>query len=80
MIEVKVIGIDPKTNKLKLSHRVLIPQPEGWTEPGAVPASAAIARAAVLSTRSRTLRVRIAATEIISVLFGNFGRNIVQCL
>ena len=33
MIEVKVIGIDPKTNKLKLSHRVLIPQPEGWTEP-----------------------------------------------
>ena len=32
-IEVKVIGIDPKTNKLKLSHRVLIPQPEGWTEP-----------------------------------------------
>ena len=76
-IEVKVIGIDPKTNKLKLSHRVLIPQPEGWTSRSAVPASAAIVRAAVRSTRSRTLRIPVAATEMVSVLFENFGRNIV---
>ena len=40
MIEVKVIGIDPKTNKLKLSHRVLLPQPEGWTEPERKPREA----------------------------------------
>ena len=27
-IEVKLIGIDPKTNKLKLSRKVLIPKPQ----------------------------------------------------
>ena len=32
-IKVKLMEIDPKTGKYKLSHRVLIPQPEGWTEP-----------------------------------------------
>ncbi len=31
-IQVKLIGVDPKTNKLKLSHRALLPKPEGWTE------------------------------------------------
>ncbi len=29
MIEVKLIGVDPKTNKLKLSRKALIPKPEG---------------------------------------------------
>ena len=32
MIDVKLIGVDPKTNKYKLSHRVLLPKPEGWVE------------------------------------------------
>ncbi|MBP3456167.1 MAG: polyribonucleotide nucleotidyltransferase [Alistipes sp.] len=32
MIEVKLIGLDPKTNKLKLSHKALLPKPEGWVE------------------------------------------------
>ncbi|MDE5637829.1 MAG: S1 RNA-binding domain-containing protein, partial [Alistipes sp.] len=32
MIEVKLIGVDPKTNKLKLSHKALLPKPEGWVE------------------------------------------------
>ena len=31
-IAVKLIGIDPKTNKLKLSHKALLPKPEGWVE------------------------------------------------
>ncbi len=32
MIDVKLIGVDPKTNKFKLSHRALLPKPEGWVE------------------------------------------------
>ena len=32
MIEVKLIGVDPKTNKYKLSHRALVPKPEDWVE------------------------------------------------
>ena len=32
-IEVKLIGIDQKTGKLKLSHKALLPKPEGWVEP-----------------------------------------------
>ena len=31
-IDVKLMEIDPKTGKFKLSHRVLIPKPEGYTE------------------------------------------------
>ncbi len=31
-IEVKLIGIDEKTGKLKLSRRVLLPKPEGYVE------------------------------------------------
>ena len=31
-IDVKRIGIDPKTNKLKLSRKVLLPKPEGYVE------------------------------------------------
>ena len=31
-IEVKLLDIDPKTGKFKLSHKVLIPKPEGYTE------------------------------------------------
>ncbi|MCH5329601.1 MAG: S1 RNA-binding domain-containing protein, partial [Alistipes sp.] len=31
-IEVKLIGVDPKTNKYKLSHRALLPKPEDWVE------------------------------------------------
>ena len=31
-IDVKLIGIDPKTNKLKLSRKVLLPKPEGYEE------------------------------------------------
>ncbi len=31
-IEVKLIGIDAKTNKLKLSHKALLPKPEGYVE------------------------------------------------
>ncbi|MFR9523826.1 MAG: polyribonucleotide nucleotidyltransferase [Rikenellaceae bacterium] len=31
-IEVKLIGVDPKTNKLKLSRKALLPKPEGWVE------------------------------------------------
>jgi polyribonucleotide nucleotidyltransferase len=29
---VKLIGMDPKTNKLKLSRKVLLPKPEGYVE------------------------------------------------
>ena len=32
-IKVKLMDIDPKTGKYKLSHRVLIPKPEGYVEP-----------------------------------------------
>jgi polyribonucleotide nucleotidyltransferase len=32
MIEVKLIGTDPKTGKLKLSHKALLPKPEGYVE------------------------------------------------
>ena len=32
IIEVKLIGVDQKTGKLKLSHRALIPKPEGYVE------------------------------------------------
>ena len=32
-IDVKLIGLDSKTNKLKLSHKALLPKPEGWVEP-----------------------------------------------
>jgi polyribonucleotide nucleotidyltransferase len=31
-INVKLLEIDPKTGKYKLSHRVLIPKPEGYQE------------------------------------------------
>ncbi|MFR9607375.1 MAG: polyribonucleotide nucleotidyltransferase [Rikenellaceae bacterium] len=31
-IEVKLVGVDPKTNKLKLSRKALLPKPEGWVE------------------------------------------------
>ncbi len=31
-IKVKILEIDPKTGKYKLSHRVLIPKPEGYVE------------------------------------------------
>lgn len=31
-IEVKLIGSDPKTGKLKLSHKALLPKPEGYVE------------------------------------------------
>ena len=33
MIEGKLIGMDPKTGKLKLSHKALLPKPEGYEEP-----------------------------------------------
>ncbi len=32
-IDVKLIGVDQKTNKLRLSHKALLPKPEGWVEP-----------------------------------------------
>jgi len=32
IIEVKLIGVDPKTNKYKLSRKALLPKPEGWVE------------------------------------------------
>ena len=36
-ITVKLLDIDPKTGKFKLSHRVLIPKPEGYEERPARP-------------------------------------------
>ncbi|MBO4907412.1 MAG: polyribonucleotide nucleotidyltransferase [Bacteroidaceae bacterium] len=36
-INVKLIDIDPKTGKFKLSHKVLIPKPEGYVERPARP-------------------------------------------
>lgn len=32
MMEVKLIGVDQKTGKLKLSRRVMVPKPEGYVE------------------------------------------------
>ena len=32
-IKVKLLDIDPKTGKYKLSHRCLLPKPEGYVEP-----------------------------------------------
>ncbi len=32
VVEVKLIGADPKTGKLKLSRKALLPKPEGWVE------------------------------------------------
>jgi polyribonucleotide nucleotidyltransferase len=32
-VEVKLIEVDPKTGKLKLSRRALLPKPEDWEEP-----------------------------------------------
>lgn len=37
-IDVKLLDIDKKTGKLKLSHKVLIPKPEGYVERSARPA------------------------------------------
>jgi polyribonucleotide nucleotidyltransferase len=31
-IKVKLLEIDPKTGKYKLSHRALLPKPEGYVE------------------------------------------------
>ncbi len=31
-VQIKLIGIDEKTGKFRLSHRVLLPKPEGWEE------------------------------------------------
>ena len=38
MLEVKLIGSDPKSGKLKLSRKVLLPKPEGYVEPAERPA------------------------------------------
>ena len=38
MLEVKLIGSDPKTGKLKLSRKVLLEKPEGYVEPAERPA------------------------------------------
>ncbi len=38
MIEVKLIGSDPKTGKLKLSRKALLEKPEGYVEPAERPA------------------------------------------
>ena len=32
ILEVKLIGVDEKTGKLKLSRRALLPKPEGYVE------------------------------------------------
>ncbi|MDR1973324.1 MAG: polyribonucleotide nucleotidyltransferase [Bacteroidales bacterium] len=32
-IEVKLVGVDPKTGKMKLSHKVLLEKPQGYVEP-----------------------------------------------
>jgi len=34
-VVVKLVDIDPKTGKFKLSRRALMPKPEGYTEPAA---------------------------------------------
>ena len=31
-IQVKLLEIDPKTSKLRLSHKALLPKPEGYQE------------------------------------------------
>ena len=36
-IKVKLVEIDDKTGKFRLSHKVLLPKPEGYTEPEAKP-------------------------------------------
>ena len=36
-IKVKLIEIDEKTGKFRLSHKVLLPKPEGYTEPESKP-------------------------------------------
>ena len=36
-IDVKLLDIDPKTGKFKLSHKVLLPKPEGMSEEGGRP-------------------------------------------
>ena len=36
-IDVKLIGVDSKTGKLKLSHKAVLPKPEGWVEPDRKP-------------------------------------------
>ncbi len=36
-VQVKLIEIDKKTGKYRLSMRALLPQPEGWTEPQRAP-------------------------------------------
>jgi polyribonucleotide nucleotidyltransferase len=32
-INIKLVGTDPKTGKLRLSHKVLLPKPDGYQEP-----------------------------------------------
>jgi polyribonucleotide nucleotidyltransferase len=32
-VNVKLVDVDKKTGKFKLSHRVLTPKPEGYVEP-----------------------------------------------
>lgn len=36
-VEVQLLEVDPKTNKLRLSRRVLFPKPEGYVEPAPRP-------------------------------------------
>ncbi len=36
-VDVKLIEIDKKTGKYRLSMRALLPKPEGWTEPQRAP-------------------------------------------
>lgn len=31
-VDIKLIGVDEKTGKFRLSHKVLLPKPEGWEE------------------------------------------------
>ena len=46
-VEVKLIEIDPKTNKLRLSRRALLEKPEGYVEPVRRPVLQALAIKAV---------------------------------
>ncbi len=61
-IDVKLIGVDPKTNKLKLSRKVLLPKPEGYVErerrPRPERASVATAASAANVGRSNASRQR----------------------
>ena len=58
-MKIKLVGTDPKTGKLRLSRKALMPKPEGYVEPehARAPLSAASAAKVVVATVATAVTV-----------------------